>query len=1226
MNKPILLLLVIISFVYSRETTNDTITARTKLKIETIIETTSPKHFLSIENGSYEVKMFNYDSAGVDSARASSVADTALHTPDSVRASHVSDTCLSSITADSTRASHVADTALNTPDSVRASHASDTALNTPDSVRASHVSDTALHTPDSVRVSLTSGISEISKVSLYADTAGYAHITGAVDSSRAAWKADSSGFADSSRASYVSDTALNTPDSVGKSDSSNYAYDAEHTDSADIAADAHLIGGHDTTWIDTVGDGAQNELFLKLDQTTPQTVDNGVPVIINGLTIGTETQNTFVDSETVTTDNIRVNTTTQLALVDVWSSASDFPSYQTSVNANPIPGVMGRSANGTIAVPTAIAANKFLCAIAGRGYNGSDFSGLSNGVIAIKSGETFTPTKSGTFITFETTAVGQAARTEKVRINDKGNVGIGKFTGVAEKLEVAGNIAHTDDNQYDYFGAAKDGGITHDGNNMIYNSRLIGTGDHHFLEGLIYAENIPESGRDTVLIDSAGYFKKRYCPIISAGLDDYLKLDQTTPQTVSNGVPIFSSGLSINKSTFENWNSQYGTIQLGGNSAILGTIAEGATSRFFMTDNAYFTPSGWYRVSTDETSLIGLLDGSIRFYTNGSGNQDELFTPTERVRFNSDGVVAILTTPPTSNGTILTYNEDTVSVSDFTVTQILDTLNVPTICRNFTNGHLIRTNIPNDYDSCNIVLTWERINQNVGPGVVKISATYKQAGGFAVGNCGAVDLSRYFTHLIQDSIFVSYGDDGNIFFWCKETPVFYPTANNTSRFSIWCDRQSASITSVKDTILNTGPPISPYKISEAVNINTFNSYLLHRFIQQGYNSEPFYVTQAASDGIMFIGMSDVDGNVVTDSGPHIKVIGTTFGGTGDGDMEIYAGTDGSIYVQPDAPGTFNIRGNASLILDPNGGYYEAGDSALVVTAEGNYSNIFSNLIPLRLNGSTNGEGIGIKISNDSVWVNGVLVEGIQDTNYRAEGTSNMIAAYDDGFSGGINLHQVMQMEYVPDGYDQMRNSLDTYVFRPFNATSWFRPWLGFTPSPDGSSDISWGFRHDDNGGMVITYTDSGSVYDSQDSAICLDDTVAVRFTKDTTFILNNLKVSGDFAVPCSLYDGATLRQAGTAKVKTVAGVCHITLPYLTGTVTAATSTYIKFPNGTIPAPALNVAVVSVAVNFGGVVFLGMAEITNTSSSQIRLKSATGVNFGAGTLITVYPDFSFQVAE
>ncbi len=113
---------------------------------------------------------------------------------------------------------------------------------------------------------------------------------------------------------------------------------------------------------------------------------------------------------------------------------------------------VGRHARGTLAVPTALLANDNIFTIQGRGYyssaDGSNqgFTPSSRVFIKMFAAENWTDTAQGAYISFATTPIGTSpgtsSATEKVRITDKGYVGIGTTTP-AYPLTVAGAISST---------------------------------------------------------------------------------------------------------------------------------------------------------------------------------------------------------------------------------------------------------------------------------------------------------------------------------------------------------------------------------------------------------------------------------------------------------------------------------------------------------------------------------------------------------------------------------------------------------------------------------------------------------------------------------------------------------------------------------------------------------------------------------------------------------------
>ena len=125
--------------------------------------------------------------------------------------------------------------------------------------------------------------------------------------------------------------------------------------------------------------------------------------------------------------------TTQLEIVGANSSsptATIITYAGSSTNFNII---KLKRANGTISAPTAVTANQTLARIQAEGYNGTDFSTQSS-FIGFRAAENFTTIAEGGFIEFYTTLIGGTTVTERMRIMDNGNVGIGTATPNANAL------------------------------------------------------------------------------------------------------------------------------------------------------------------------------------------------------------------------------------------------------------------------------------------------------------------------------------------------------------------------------------------------------------------------------------------------------------------------------------------------------------------------------------------------------------------------------------------------------------------------------------------------------------------------------------------------------------------------------------------------------------------------------------------------------------------------
>ena len=102
-----------------------------------------------------------------------------------------------------------------------------------------------------------------------------------------------------------------------------------------------------------------------------------------------------------------------------------------------VPAVAGFSAGGSASAPSATANGTDLLFLGGRGYQTATgaFGAGSKAAIRLRSAEDWTDTAQGTLIRFETTNLGTTARTEKMRLTDAGNLGIGT-TSPSAKLSL----------------------------------------------------------------------------------------------------------------------------------------------------------------------------------------------------------------------------------------------------------------------------------------------------------------------------------------------------------------------------------------------------------------------------------------------------------------------------------------------------------------------------------------------------------------------------------------------------------------------------------------------------------------------------------------------------------------------------------------------------------------------------------------------------------------------
>ena len=108
--------------------------------------------------------------------------------------------------------------------------------------------------------------------------------------------------------------------------------------------------------------------------------------------------------------------------------------------ATAFPNLVFQRSRGTQTARTAVLSGDRLGGFAFRGYGATNFNvNNDNAVIRAFAAENFTDTAMGSYLTFETTPLGTAARTEKLRVTANGNVGIGT-TNPGYTLDVNGTM------------------------------------------------------------------------------------------------------------------------------------------------------------------------------------------------------------------------------------------------------------------------------------------------------------------------------------------------------------------------------------------------------------------------------------------------------------------------------------------------------------------------------------------------------------------------------------------------------------------------------------------------------------------------------------------------------------------------------------------------------------------------------------------------------------------
>ena len=100
--------------------------------------------------------------------------------------------------------------------------------------------------------------------------------------------------------------------------------------------------------------------------------------------------------------------------------------------------VILRKARGSSTSPSAVQSSDGLGAFGFRGYGATGFSSGSRAFVGAIAAENWTDAAQGAYMTFNTTSNGTASGTERLRINNNGNILIGTTTDAGYKLDVNG--------------------------------------------------------------------------------------------------------------------------------------------------------------------------------------------------------------------------------------------------------------------------------------------------------------------------------------------------------------------------------------------------------------------------------------------------------------------------------------------------------------------------------------------------------------------------------------------------------------------------------------------------------------------------------------------------------------------------------------------------------------------------------------------------------------------
>jgi hypothetical protein len=171
--------------------------------------------------------------------------------------------------------------------------------------------------------------------------------------------------------------------------------------------------------------GADASGILQLQSAGTATVTVGTA---GGVGIGTTTT---TNAKLTVNDNTVLPATAPPAGTNLWVTGANAVTSRITLDSFGSSGNFTfRSANGTAAAPTATLANVTIGTIASIGYGATAYPTTSRASLVFIAAENWTDTAQGSYQVFNTTAIGSAIQTERMRIDNVGNVTLQKNISV----------------------------------------------------------------------------------------------------------------------------------------------------------------------------------------------------------------------------------------------------------------------------------------------------------------------------------------------------------------------------------------------------------------------------------------------------------------------------------------------------------------------------------------------------------------------------------------------------------------------------------------------------------------------------------------------------------------------------------------------------------------------------------------------------------------------------